>query len=98
MFEYGTCFQVCLGWELGEVHKNVNISGFRVLINGEQLGHMLARNTRRTTIDKLKPGTGNGPVKELFAWNTIIMPKNIRRATARYLFYFSAFIPSFHII
>ena len=49
-------FQICLGWELGEVHKNVSVIGFRILVNGEQLGHLLDKATRRTTIDKLKPG------------------------------------------
>ena len=50
-------YMVTLAWEPGHVHRDVTLVGFRVLIDGEQLGGQLEPTIRQTVIDNLHPGT-----------------------------------------
>lgn len=39
-----------------EVHQDVTIEGFRILVDTKPLGNVLSKTTRKTTIDNLQPG------------------------------------------
>ena len=45
-----------LEWDQVESHKDVPITGYMVRVDDQQLGEVLSRNTRKTTIDNLQPG------------------------------------------
>ena len=50
-------YNVTLGWEPGQMHRDVVIAGYRVLVDGKQLSGNLDSNIRQTVIDNLSPGT-----------------------------------------
>ena len=53
---YNLHVKVTLGWDVPSHHEEVNIVGFKVLVDGNQLGGTLAKNVRQTVIDNLQPG------------------------------------------
>ena len=38
------------------MHRDLALTGFRVLVDGGQLGPVLSANTRQSVIDNLTPG------------------------------------------
>ena len=49
-------YQVTLSWEESASHRDVSITGYKVLIDGQPLGSVLGKSMKQTVIDKLKPG------------------------------------------
>ena len=49
-------YMVTLAWEAAVVHRDVRLVGFRVVIDGEQLGGDLEPSVTQTVIDNLVPG------------------------------------------
>ena len=41
---------------MGLVHDALQLRGFRLLVDGEQMGHLIDKDTRKTTIDSLVSG------------------------------------------